>query len=393
VATNENQQPPAEEDSLGLEIIVNRVGRPMLPVVNDDYVVEGPEAAIWEARLGNAAVRAALRQVIPSVGRIEVDNHPYQNWVGTGWLITKDLAITAAFVADEFTAPRDGGRVFKPGWPNRQNLMVARIDFRREGGEGSLRPFAVQEVLPFGEEPGGGVAFLRLERLGPNGPLPNPLRLSTRAPQVGQYVAVIGHMTVDPQAPELTRRLYGDAIDAKRVAPGQVTKVEGDHLGHDCSATGGGPAGAPIVDLATGEVVGMHLGGQFLVEYTGLTAAALAKRLSRTSPTGSQTSAEYPIADLAPSLEPHKLRRWLRDVLLHQFSYGNDLAILLEDALGKTLGQVATGPNLTEVCFNLIRWLWVDPDGRLRPLLEQAIRDRQNCADLRKILASAFATG
>src|SRR5262245_21146973 len=56
------------ESDLALETIVNRVGRPVLEVANDDYLVEGPEAAIWSARLGNATVRAALRKVIPSVG-------------------------------------------------------------------------------------------------------------------------------------------------------------------------------------------------------------------------------------------------------------------------------------------------------------------------------------
>jgi hypothetical protein len=54
------------DSQLALETIVNRVGRPVLEVRSDDYVVEGPEAAIWEARLGNATVRAALRNVIPS---------------------------------------------------------------------------------------------------------------------------------------------------------------------------------------------------------------------------------------------------------------------------------------------------------------------------------------
>src|SRR5437868_5782067 len=111
------------DSALSLETIVNRVGRPVLEVANDDYVVEGPEAAIWEARLGNATVRAALRQVIPSVGRIEVDNHPDLTWVGTGWLIAQDVVVTNRHVASEFAALSitAGGRafVFKRGWPDR----------------------------------------------------------------------------------------------------------------------------------------------------------------------------------------------------------------------------------------------------------------------------------
>src|SRR4051794_727852 len=64
------------DSALALETIVNRVGRPVLEVANDDYVVEGPEAAIWEARLGNSTVRAALRRVPPPGRRAVGGQHP-----------------------------------------------------------------------------------------------------------------------------------------------------------------------------------------------------------------------------------------------------------------------------------------------------------------------------
>lgn len=73
-------------------------------MADDDYKIEGAEAAIWEPRLSNATVRAAIRRVIPSVGRIEVDNNPDFTWLGTGWLIGDDVVVTNRHVASEFAA-------------------------------------------------------------------------------------------------------------------------------------------------------------------------------------------------------------------------------------------------------------------------------------------------
>ncbi len=126
----ESARPDAE---LGLETIVNRVGRPVLEVAKDDYVVAGPEATVWKERLDKADVRAALRRVIPAVGRIEVDRHPDLTWVGTGWLVADDVVVTNRHVAAEFAAAGAAGAfTFKRGWPDRRTRMAARVDFRRE---------------------------------------------------------------------------------------------------------------------------------------------------------------------------------------------------------------------------------------------------------------------
>src|SRR3954452_5462669 len=155
------------DSALALETIVNRVGRPVLEVANDDYVVEGPEAAIWEARLSNSAVRAALRRVIPSVGRIEVDNHPDLTWVGTGWLIADDVVVTNRHVASEFAALSTSGAgrsfVFKRGWPDREIRMAARVDFHRELRNNSPRAFRVRQVLHIEDDDGPVFGFLRVE--------------------------------------------------------------------------------------------------------------------------------------------------------------------------------------------------------------------------------------
>jgi PLD-like domain/Trypsin-like peptidase domain len=296
-----------EDSALALETIVNRVGRPVLEVANDDYVVEGPEAAVWEARLGNATVRAALRRVIPSVGRIEVDNHPDQPaFLGTGWLIADDVVVTNRHVAEEFTALSitDGRRafVFKRGWPDRNTRMAARVDFRRELRNNSPRAFAVREVLHIEDDSGPDFAFLRVERTGAGSPLSPFLRPSGDRVAAQQYVATVGYPAADSRIPEqeLMTRLFGDKYNVKRLAPGQVQRVADELVMHDCSTLGGN-SGSPIVDLASGEVLGLHFSGVFLRENRGVPIGFVTRRLEKVlNPLQAALTAEEGQSQTAP---------------------------------------------------------------------------------------------
>ena len=273
------------DSALALETIVNRVGRPVLEVANDDYVVEGPEAAIWEARLGNATVRAALRNVIPSVGRIEVDNHPDLTWVGTGWLIADDVVVTNRHVASEFAALSltAAGRlfVFKRGWPDKETRMAARVDFRRELQHNTPRAFKVLEVLHIEDDDGPDFAFLRVERDSQAGHLSPALRPTGKA-AAQEYVATVGYPAADSRLPEqdLMSRLFGDKYNVKRLAPGQVMRVADELVLHDCSTLGGN-SGSPIVELTTGEVLGLHFSGVFLKENRGVPINYVVNRLGK----------------------------------------------------------------------------------------------------------------
>jgi hypothetical protein len=92
-----------------------------------------------------------------------------------------------------------------------------------------------------------------------------------------------------------------------------------------------------------------------------------------------------PVPATVPTAPAADQQRRLRGVLLDQFPRPADLTILLADTLGVELDQVAGGANQTEVCFNLVRWLWVDKMGRLQPLLAQAVRERPNSGDLKAL--------
>jgi glutamyl endopeptidase len=101
---------------------------------------------------------------------------------------------------------------------------------------------------------------LALLRLAPADPHPPPLALGACAP--GDRVAAIGYPSggLAHYDPAEVVRLFGDRLDIKRLAPGTITAVHGDRIDHDCT-TLGGSSGSPLVDLATGAVVGVHYGG------------------------------------------------------------------------------------------------------------------------------------
>ena len=283
------------DSELALETIVNRVGRPVLEVADDDYKIEGAEAAIWGPPLSNATIRAAIRRVIPSVGRIEVDNNPDFTWLGTGWLIGDDVVVTNRHVASEFAAlsVTAAGRsfVFKRGWPDRNTRMAARVDFRRELRNNSPRAFRVCDVLHIEDDDGPDFAFLQVESPGSSGPLSPKLHPSDKPAEAMEYVATIGYPAADSRIPEqeLMNRLFGDKYNVKRLSPGQVIRLDNDLVMHDCSTLGGN-SGSPIVDLATGDVLGLHFSGLFLRENRGVPIGYVVSKLQKVLSPGRPTS-------------------------------------------------------------------------------------------------------
>jgi hypothetical protein len=83
-------------------------------------------------------------------------------------------------------------------------------------------------------------------------------------------------------------------------------------------------------------------------------------------------------------------RRRLRGLLLDQFPRPSDLDILVADSLGRARSEIAGGATQTDVCFNLVQWLWIDPPGRLRPFLGMAVRERPNQKELRILHSELF---
>jgi len=263
-----------------LETIVLRVGRPVLAIVQDGPRLDVTDAAsdVWRARLGAAA--AHLRRAARAVGRIDVVGHADLQWVGTGWLVAPETVVTNRHVAREFGASSGGRFLFRRGLAG--DPMAASIDFLREVDRDDRFDFQIVDILHIEEDEGPDLALLRVESVPAGGaferPLPIPLTAGGASAQ--QQIAVIGYPARDSRIPDqrLMQSIFGDVYDTKRLAPGQVTQVGPNLLLHDCSTLGGN-SGSVLLDLASGEAVGLHFAGRFLEANYAVPAALVADRL------------------------------------------------------------------------------------------------------------------
>ncbi|TWU09740.1 DNA/RNA non-specific endonuclease [Allorhodopirellula heiligendammensis] len=247
-----------------LEAIVEEDGRPVVFVIDDEFdVLPDP----W-TQLNADPVRSRINALMPSIGRIEDISGGIPQHIGTGFVVGPNLMMTNRHVAEAFV--RGLGRVrnqlsFVPG-------IESAIDFRRENEldpndlSTSVRLTDVVMVHPYWD-----MALFRIEGLSPaNG----GLRLSVQAPEdlVGRNIVVIGYPgrgnDRSRKAVQLERKVYGRVFGVKRLAPGEIEvreRIESfDYvvpaMTHD-SSTLAGNSGSAIVDVETGEIVGLHFAG------------------------------------------------------------------------------------------------------------------------------------
>lgn len=99
---------------------------------------------------------------------------------------------------------------------------------------------------------------------------PIPVQLEPLSAGEGRDVSVIGYPAIDfRKPPEVLKSVFGQVFDVKRVMPGKLVAVVEDEVApiikHDCS-TLGGTGGAPLLDLASGKVIGVHVASIYLKE-------------------------------------------------------------------------------------------------------------------------------
>ncbi|HEY0984197.1 DNA/RNA non-specific endonuclease [Schlesneria sp.] len=247
-----------------LEAIVEADGRPVAFVIEDEFdVLEAP----W-THFNAEPVRTRLNSVMSSIGRIEDISGGIPQHIGTGFIVGPNLLMTNRHVAAAFV--RGTGQIrnqlsFVPG-------IDSAINFRRENGldpndlSTSLRLTDVVMIHPYWD-----MALFRVEGLAAaNGALP----LSVRAPEdlVQREIAVIGYPgrgnDRSRAAIQLERKVYQNIFGVKRLAPGEVEireRIESfgflvPAMTHD-SSTLAGNSGSAIIDVETGEVVGLHFAG------------------------------------------------------------------------------------------------------------------------------------
>ncbi|WP_437313486.1 DNA/RNA non-specific endonuclease [Sorangium sp. So ce385] len=249
------------EEASGLEAIVMARFRPVA------FIRKGAYDALTEpwSGLNDDAVRARIQPLLGSIGRIELPTNPRIPYGGTGFVVGQDLVMTNRHVAKVFT---DGVGVrmlrFTPG--------DAGIDFNREvetdptDQSGLLEVRSVEMIHPYWD-----MALLRVEGL--RGAR-EPLRLSVRTPEdlEGADIVVVGYPARDDRNDlALQDRIFHRSYHVKRFQPGKIRKRAAvrsfestvSSLVHD-SSTLGGNSGSAVLDIATGEVVGLHFAGEYL---------------------------------------------------------------------------------------------------------------------------------
>ena len=215
------------------------------PVRIKDGSFEPSSDPAWAGVL--EASRAALDRTIAAVGRVELRRGDRVQSLGTGWLIRDDIVVTNRHVAAEFcdAVPRGDAAL------SVDFLAERDVDESRE-----RRVVAVQLAE------GPDVAFFRLAADVAADPPETIIPLASAPVVVGQRVCTIGYPTrrlahYDPREAQLR---FSEPFDVKRLAPGRVTQVRADRIDHDCSTLSGNSGGV-LLDVATGEAVGLHYGG------------------------------------------------------------------------------------------------------------------------------------
>ena len=269
--------PQAAEEMLGLESIAMRTQRPVLAIrdnVTRLVFIDEADSKIWGERLTKA--RSLLDVAIPAVGRIDLVGAQL-DWVGTGWLVAENIIVTNRHVAREFAERKGDGFAFKMGL---REQMDGDVDFLQEIDNPNKLVFKLVRPLHIEEPPGPDVAFFEIEMVSGDARLAKRIDLATTI-EATQEVATIGYPAYDSRIPEpdLMERIYGKVYNKKRLAPGGVTRVEDALLWHNCTTLGGN-SGSVVFDLNSGQALGLHFSGSFLVTNYAVRADVVKKLLA-----------------------------------------------------------------------------------------------------------------
>lgn len=242
-----------------LEAIVMPKERPVVFVrdgVYDD--IEEP----WQ-HLNSTSVKERLKPMLRSIGRIEVPGAPWVPYGGTGFIVGPNIVMTNRHVAAIVTEGVGTRLQYQAG--------DAAVNFRREVGSPANDPsvqFTVRSVLMI--HPYWDMALLKTEGLEGYA----PLRLSVQSSEelVGREVLTVGYPGRDDRNDlALQDKIFNKKYYVKRVQPGKLRrrafvrsfKNTVNALTHD-SSTLGGNSGSAILDVETGQVLGLHFAGEYL---------------------------------------------------------------------------------------------------------------------------------
>lgn len=258
-----------------LEAIIHETGRPAILIEEDtfDSAMLTPE---WR-HLDEQDPRSKIEAAIMSVGRIEVPHDLRRPYAGTGFIVGENLIMTNRHVARLFTRGTGTSTLnFFPG-------ASAGLDFRRERHRRGQAPPVILEVEKIVMvHPYWDMALLKMKENLANDR--EPLKLTTKTPDklsAGRDVVVIGYPGKDSRGNARVRdQIFEGRYGVKRLLPGEYDGATNfrnrDVIAHDTS-TLGGASGSLVLDLESGEVIGLHYAGIYMKSNFAVPMSSLAE--------------------------------------------------------------------------------------------------------------------
>ena len=255
-AMRENRPPPAMQQGV-------------LPGMVWTSFTDAPRAESIESLrvvtpTGRNYARDALDDFIPAVaravGRLSVDDGPVP-FISTAFLVAPQLLLCPGFALLSAHEHEDGSWTMEKGLRVRFEIGDAASERTVTRILQTLRPprILVTNDNTLGVGPGDNWWPVLLELSEPIATA--PLVISRTSPEVGQRVCVIGFPFFDARiGNEAFAQHFTGSAGEKHVMPGSVLRSPGDGwmFDYDCF-TAAGTAGGPVVDLETGNVLGMHV--------------------------------------------------------------------------------------------------------------------------------------
>ncbi|MGR9298618.1 hypothetical protein ACU8L5_25395 (plasmid) [Rhizobium leguminosarum] len=240
---------PTVEDPSAFEAIVLANSRPAIPVHDGTFTID---SVTW-SHLGQQ--RSSMENAIASTGRVELANGDV---LGTASRIGPSRFITTRTVAERFAV----------GVGHAVKFIESRnpaINMRAEEGTPQGETFPISGVVLI--HPYWDIAVIEAETSG----MGTPLALATNEPSAGCDIVTIGHPTRNEEEKNLLKQLFSDRFDVKRVMPGKYLGKEAVlsfgrtvNAGRDDATALSADYGAPVIDVASGELIGVRFAWVFL---------------------------------------------------------------------------------------------------------------------------------
>ena len=273
VALIQQGQQLGDAEMFAMEAIVLPRERPVVFIEENTF--KTPESP-W-THFVEPANRTNIERAIRSIGRVELPDNVSIPFGGTAFVVGPRLLMTNRHVAELFAAGLGSSVMFRSG-------QTAGWDYRRElrspPGDGTmLKVERIVMIHPFWD-----MALLQVAGLTA---AQTPLRLSVTPPEglAGREVAVVGYPAKDwRNDSELQDRIFKRTYNVKRLQPGKIVGSDTirsfEHnvaaMTHD-SSTLGGNSGSAVLDVKTGEIVGLHFAGLYLKANYAVPAYELAR--------------------------------------------------------------------------------------------------------------------